>query len=463
MNDRVMIAGTNSGCGKTTLTTAILALLKEKGLPGGISAFKCGPDYIDPMFHRSVLGVPSHNLDPFFSTPEQMRDQLDRSSGTSVIEGVMGYYDGIGTEGRCSSWTVASATGTPVIVVINGRGMYTSAAAVIKGFIGFRESSMIRGVIFNNVNEMVYRGLAEIAREAGTEPLGFLPHDPDITIGSRHLGLITAEEISDLDRRIRHLRETASQTLDVEGILRIAGTARKHGNTDHMDGKPPGSRSLREKKNCFSKPVIAVARDEAFSFIYSETIEAFEDHGGEIVYFSPVHDKGIPQEASAIYLPGGYPELYLKELSGNQSMLRSVREKAVSGMPVIAECGGSLYLHESVDGVPLAGIVAGEAVKTDRLQNFGYITLTAGEDSLLLEKGNSLPAHEFHYYRSTSNGDSFVARKVSNGRTYTCAHGSTSVYAGFPHLYLASAPEAVERFISRAREYGNSKRGNENE
>lgn len=458
MNDRIMIAGTNSGCGKTTVTTALLSILKEMDIPGGVSAFKCGPDYIDPMFHRKVLGLPSHNLDPFFSTPEQMRDQLGLPSGISVIEGVMGYYDGIGTEGRCSSWTVASATRTPVILVINGRGMYTSAAAVLEGFMNHRPDSMIKGVIFNNVNEMVYKGLAEIARAAGAEPLGFLPHDPDITIGSRHLGLITADEIPDLDQRIIHLRETASHTLDVEGILNIAGTA-----TGCVRQDLPFPRDLREKKGAFSKPVIAVARDEAFSFIYSETIEAFEDHGGEIVYFSPVHDKGIPEAASAVYLPGGYPELYLKELSGNQSMLRSVREKAVSGMPVIAECGGFLYLHESVDGVPLAGIVAGEAVKTDRLQNFGYITLTAGEDSLLLEKGNSLPAHEFHYYRSTSNGDSFVARKASNGRTYTCVHGSATVYAGFPHLYLSSAPEAVERFISMAREYGNSKRGNENE
>lgn len=458
MNDRVMIAGTNSGCGKTTLTTAILALLKEKGLPGGISAFKCGPDYIDPMFHRSVLGVPSHNLDPFFSTPEQMRDQLDRSSGTSVIEGVMGYYDGIGTDGRCSSWTVASATGTPVILVVNGRGMYTSAAAVIKGFIGFRENSMIRGVIFNNVNEMVYRGLAEIAREAGTEPLGFLPHDPDITIWSRHLGLITAGEIQDLDQRIIHLKETASQTLDVEGILNIAGTA-----TGCVRRDLPFPRDLREKKGAFSKPVIAVARDEAFSFIYSETIEAFEDHGGEIVYFSPVHDKGIPEAASAVYLPGGYPELYLKELSGNQSMLSSVREKAASGMPMIAECGGFLYLHESVDGVPLAGIIPGDAERTDRLQNFGYVTLTAGEDSLLLKRGQSLTAHEFHYYKSTCGGESFTSRKASSGKSYGCVHASDTVYAGFPHLYLASAPEAMERFISKAREYDNSKRGNENE
>lgn len=458
MNDRVMIAGTNSGCGKTTVTTALLALLKEKGLPGGISAFKCGPDYIDPMFHRRVLGVQSHNLDPFFSTPEQMRDQLDRSSGTSVIEGVMGYYDGIGTEGRCSSWTVASATGTPVILVVNGRGMYTSAAAVLEGFMNHRPDSMIKGVIFNNVNEMVYKGLAEIARAAGAEPLGFLPHDPDITIGSRHLGLITAGEIPDLDQRIIHLRETASHTLDVEGILNIAGTP-----TWCVRRDLPFPRDLRKKKGAFSKPVIAVARDEAFSFIYSETIEAFEDHGGEIVYFSPVHDKGIPEAASAVYLPGGYPELYLKELSGNQSMLSSVREKAASGMPMIAECGGFLYLHESVDGVPLAGIIPGDAERTDRLQNFGYVTLTAGEDSLLLKRGQSLPAHEFHYYKSTCGGESFTSRKASSGKSYGCVHASDTVYAGFPHLYLASAPEAMERFISKAREYDNSKRGNENE
>lgn len=453
MSDRVMIAGTNSGCGKTTVTTALLALLKENELPGGVHAFKCGPDYIDPMFHRGVLGVPSHNLDPFFSTPEQMTAQLCRSPGVSVIEGVMGYYDGIGTEGRCSSWTVASATGTPVILVVNGRGMYTSAAAILEGFMNYKPDSMIRGVIFNGVNEMVYNGLAEIARGAGTEPLGFLPHDPDITIGSRHLGLITADEIGDLDQRISHLMETASQTLDVEGILKIAGTATGRAGRD-----VPANRGLREKKGSFSKPAIAVARDEAFSFIYSETIEAFQDAGGDVVYFSPIRDSCIPECASAVYLPGGYPELHIKELSENRDMIESVREKAASGMPVIAECGGFLYLHESVDGTPLAGLVHGRAEKTDRLQNFGYVELTAGEDSLLLKKGQSLPAHEFHYYRSTSGGSSYDARKASNARTYGCVHASGTIYAGFPHLYLASAPEAVERFMAKAREYGSRNR-----
>ena len=465
MNDRIMIAGTNSGCGKTTVTIALLSILKEMDIPGGVSAFKCGPDYIDPMFHRKVLGLPSHNLDPFFSTPEQMRDQLGLPSGISVIEGVMGYYDGIGTEGRCSSWTVASATRTPVILVINGRGMYTSAAAIIEGFVNYKSDSMIRGVIFNNVSEMVYRGLAKIAESSGIQPLGFLPHDPDTTIGSRHLGLITADEIEDLDKRICRLRETASHTLDVEGILRIARTTSKVDPHEHTRS----GRGITDT-NFFTgrpdeapKPVIAVARDEAFSFIYSETIEAFEAHGSEIVYFSPVHDREIPAAASAIYLPGGYPELYLKELSVNHSMLRSVREKISGGMPVIAECGGFLYLHRSVDGTPLAGVIPGDAERTNRLQNFGYITLTTGDDSLLMEKGQSLPAHEFHYYKSTCSGGSFTARKASNNKTYSCVHATDTVYAGFPHLYLASAPEAVERFISRAREYDSSKRGNENE
>ena len=467
MNDRVMIAGTNSGCGKTTVTTALLAILKEMNIPGGVSAFKCGPDYIDPMFHRRVLELPSHNLDPFFSTPEQMRAQLDRASGLSVIEGVMGYYDGIGTEGRCSSWIAASATETPVILVINGRGMYTSAAAIIEGFMNYKRDSMIMGVIFNNVNEMVYKGLTEIAETAGVRPLGFLPRDPDITIGSRHLGLITADEIKDLDRRICRLREAASRTLDVKGILEIAGTARKAGTSEHAGCEIPGSSDkaerLRRKNRSFSKPVIAVARDEAFSFIYSETIGAFESCGGEVVYFSPVHDEAVPDAASAIYLPGGYPELYLKELSGNQSMLRSVREKVTGGMPTIAECGGFMYLHRSVDGTPLAGVISGNAERTDRLQNFGYVTLTAGEDSLLLRNGQSLPAHEFHYYRSTSGGGSFTAVKASSSKTYSCVHASDTIYAGFPHLYLASSPEAVERFITKAREYDNIKRGKDNE
>lgn len=458
MSDRVMITGTNSGCGKTTVTTALLAVLKEMKIPGGVSAFKCGPDYIDPMFHRRVLGVPSHNLDPFFSTPEQMRAHLSRSSGVSVIEGVMGFYDGIGTEGRCNSWAAASSTGTPVILVINSRGMYTSAGAMIKGFLDYKSDSMIRGVIFNNVSEMVYRGLAKIAEKAGIRPLGFLPRDPDITIGSRHLGLITADEIEDLDQRIRRLRETAYRTLDIEGILETAAEASELPVSDPANCGKTGYDLFSNTTVGEPEPVIAVARDEAFSFIYSETIETFERHGGKITWFSPVHDKEVPDRASALYLPGGYPELYLKELSENRAMMDSVREKIHGGMPVIAECGGFLYLHRSVDGVPLTGIISGEAERTDKLQNFGYVTLTAGEDSLLLNKGHSLPAHEFHYYRSTCGGDAFTAVKASTQKTYTCVHASGTVYAGFPHLYLASAPEAVDRFIAKAREYDNQNR-----
>lgn len=454
MNSRIMIAGTNSGCGKTTVTTALLSLLSEsEKTKGKVSAFKCGPDYIDPMFHRKVLGVSSHNLDPFFSSPEQLNRQISKAEGISVIEGVMGYYDGIGIRGDCSSWSLASSTKTPVILVINGRGMYTSSAAIMKGFKDLRKDSMIRGVIFNNVNKMVYDGLSQIAVNSGLQPLGYLPRDPEITIGSRHLGLITAGEIRDLHRRLRRLKEIAAETLDIEGILALASAAEPLPLKPETNDLQGSSREIRTSSA--EKPVIAVAKDQAFSFIYQETLEAFINSDAEVCYFSPVQDEHIPAKASALYLPGGYPELYAEELSTNKSMLKDIREKIFSGMPTIAECGGFLYLHETIDGVSMAGIFPSSSRKTERLQHFGYVTLTANEDNLLVKAGGKLRAHEFHYYDSTDYGRGFTAEKASTGRTYPCVFCSHSLYAGFPHLYLASEPEAVSRFVKAAAEYSN--------
>lgn len=436
---RVLIAGTNSGCGKTTVTTALLSAFKARGT--AMAAFKCGPDYIDPMFHREALGIPSRNLDPYFCSREQLRAQAAKAGDAlAVMEGVMGYYDGIGTDGRASTYTVAQATETPVILVISAKGMYTSAGAMLRGFREFRPDSNIRGVIFNGISPMVYSGLKQIALDAGVQPLGCLPSVPEITVGSRHLGLITAAEIEDLQERLRKLGELAEKNLDLDGILALAQTA-------------PALPAAAQEASVCAHARIALARDEAFCFLYQENLEMMQSLGAQIVEFSPLHDAALPENIQGLYLPGGYPELYIPQLSANRSMLRSIRDAIASGLPTIAECGGFLYLHRTLDGMEMVGTIAADAVKTARLQRFGYLELIAREDSLLAKKGDAIRSHEFHYYDSGDYGEGFLSVKASNAKQLPCCHVSPSLYAGFPHLYFPANPDFARNFVRKAAEF----------
>ena len=224
-HNRIMIAGTNSGCGKTTVTIALISALKARGL--GTASFKCGPDYIDPMFHREALGVSAHNLDPYFSDREGLRRLFCANAGSdiSVIEGVMGYYDGIGAEGRCSTYDVAAAVEAPVVLIINGRGMSTSAGAILKGFASFKPDNNIKGVIFNNINGMTYPMLKEVAEQAGVRAYGYLAKDDTCALESRNLGLVTAQEVEDILDKIARLGQAAESSIDIDGLLELAASA----------------------------------------------------------------------------------------------------------------------------------------------------------------------------------------------------------------------------------------------
>jgi cobyrinic acid a,c-diamide synthase len=440
MDDRVLIGGTHSGCGKTTVTCAVLAALKNRGVD--VRAFKCGPDYIDPMFHRAALGIPSENLDPFFSTGAQLRNRLAcRGQTLSLIEGVMGYYDGVGIQGRYGTYDVAKETQTPAILVVNARGMYTSAGALIAGFRDFRADNGIRGVIFNETSSTVYNGLSRIAADAGLLPLGFLPPDNSTCVKSRHLGLITPQEMDDLHNKLAILSRHAEQNLDLDGILHLASQASPLVAAEKATG---GSNHVR----------IAVAKDEAFCFLYQENLSLLRDLGAELVYFSPLRDAALPERIGGLYLPGGYPELYAEKLSANDSMRNSVRHAIEGSMPAIAECGGFLYLHDLLDGYPMAGIIHGSAQGGEKLQRFGYVTLTALKDHLLCKKGDSIRAHEFHYYVSTDNGADFSLNKAADRRSYESIHATDTLYAGFPHLYFPGNPAFAEAFVGKAADYG---------
>ena len=301
--------------------------------------------------------------------------------------------------------------------------------------------------------KMLYKDLKAIAENAGVKAYGFLPKMPEAELGSRHLGLITAEEIEDLKERIDRLAEKAAECIDIDGLIALARTAPEIKGGRLFDGDPVYA-SVSGETNCgIRRPVLAVAKDKAFCFIYEENLELLKAVGFDIIYFSPLADARIPGKADALYLPGGYPELYKEELSANVSMRESIR-KAVRGvLPTFAECGGFLYLHKELDGVPMAGVFDKKAWNTQKLQRFGYVELTAAKDNLFCGKGESIRAHEFHYYDSEDPGSDFRAEKASGARGWDCVVTTDMLYAGFPHLYLPANPQFAVNFAKKAAYY----------
>ena len=451
---RMLIAAPASGSGKTSVTCGLLTALQKRGLDP--CAFKCGPDYIDPMFHRSVLGVESSNLDLFLSDEENLRQRFQRASaghGAVVCEGVMGLYDGVGgTTDRASAWHVAKTLDLPVILVVRPKGTSLTLAAQIRGLQEFRTPSCIKGVILNDCTEMLCSHLKPmLERETGIPVLGCLPHLPEAAFGSRHLGLYTAAEIQDLTQRLNILAESLERYTDIDRLLKLCedGTAISTGEPqpETENGVP-----------------IAVARDEAFCFIYAETLEALERAGAKLLFFSPLRDKALPAGACGLYLPGGYPELYAEKLSANREMLASVETAVKGGLPTVAECGGFLYLGKSLrDGQgadwPMTGVLPGSGFPAGKLVRFGYGLLNAETDSLLFRKGEAVPVHEFHYWDSTENGRDLRVEKPLTGRGWDCGFVSDSLYAAFPHLYFAGTPRLAERLTEAARNYQENHHG----
>ncbi|MEG1997671.1 MAG: cobyrinic acid a,c-diamide synthase, partial [Clostridiales bacterium] len=300
--------------------------------------------------------------------------------------------------------------------------------------------SGIQGIIFNGISAVMYQFLIPVVEQAGLKPLGFLPYQPELSVASRHLGLVTAAEIIDIRQKMTELGRLAEQCLDLEGILALAATA------------PP----LREQPLCYpqvAKIRIAVARDKAFCFIYRENIELLEAMGAELVYFSPLVDSSLPEQIDGLYLCGGYPELYQEQLSANQNLRQQIAEKIANGLPTIAECGGFMYLHQWLGDWPMVGTIAGKAYPTPKLQRFGYLNITAKKDNLVALAGESIRAHEFHYWESENCGDSFGGEKAGGKSSYSCIHATPTLYAGFPHLYFPANPKFAENFIKKTKEY----------
>lgn len=440
-----MIAGTHSGCGKTTVVCAVLQALVNRSL--NVASFKCGPDYIDPMFHQSVIGTDSHNLDGYFCNERMLRRLItENSSGAdiSVIEGVMGFYDGI--SGKASSHALSLDIDCPVVIVIDCKGMSTSVGAVINGFLNFRRPNKIAGFIFNRLPEQLVAEVKSLCAENGTEFLGSFPKCPEAALESRKLGLVTPDEIADLKHRTQLLAAAAEKSINIGRLLEIS--------------ECPALSDLAEiPVSRHSNVKIAIASDNAFSFIYRDNIRLLERLGAELLYFSPLNDSKIPANADGLILCGGYPELFAEKLSQNHSMLASIRSGITHGMPVIAECGGFMYLHEALVGengteYPMVGVIHGKSFPTPKLQRFGYVKLHANTDNLLCKKGETIPAHEFHYWDSDNCGNGFTAVKENTGKHWECIHAAETMYAGFPHLYFYADITMAERFIEACAKFG---------
>lgn len=442
---RLIIAGTGSGSGKTTVTAGILRCLIERGIK--TASFKCGPDYIDPMFHSRITGRAGGTLDPFFCSGDTLKylmTEESRGCDMAVAEGVMGYYDGIGFTSEASTYDVACATESPVLLVVGCRGMGASAEAILKGFLEYTgEDSRIRGVIFNNISPRLAPTAVKKAEEMGVKVFGYLPSDRRFTLESRHLGLVTAGEIKNFDEKIRLIAAEMEKTIDIDSIMRMAEQA------GMLEFEAP---ELLSEKPFARGTKIAVSRDRAFNFIYRENIDMLERMGCRIVYFSPIDDEALPDGIDGLILSGGYPEIYAGSLSVNKSMRRSVKSAVESGLPTIAECGGFMYLHSILEGqdgarYPMAGIIKGSCADSGSLGRFGYVTLKAEKNGLMCPEGSEMKAHEFHYWDSTSPGDDFDAVKPDGSRKWKCGFHTDTLYAGYPHFHFASCPEACRRFV----------------
>lgn len=450
---RIMIAAPKSGSGKTTLTCALLQALKDRGET--VISYKCGPDYIDGMFHEKVIGIPARNLDTFFTDEEQTRTLLKNSmpeDGFAVIEGVMGIFDGLGgirEEG--SSYHLAKVTETPIVLVVDAGGMGRSIIPMLAGFLAYDKEKLIRGVILNRISRSYFDILKPlIEEELKLEVLGFLPRQEKLHMDSRHLGLVLPDELLHIKEELKAVSESFCKHISVERILRIAECVEDL-QVEKNESVCP--RKEREAK----RPVIAVARDEAFCFYYAENLELLKQYGAELVFFSPLHDEKLPETCHGILMGGGYPELYARQLSENVRMRTAVKQAADREIPFVAECGGFLYLHSVMrdkEGVSydMAGVLSGECFYTGKLVRFGYIELQE-KTSRFLPDGERIRGHEFHYYDSTENGEDVLAIKPVTGKQYSCMIETENRCLGFAHLYYPSNPAFAESFVAKALRY----------
>ncbi|MCR4939184.1 MAG: cobyrinate a,c-diamide synthase [Treponemataceae bacterium] len=474
---RIVIAAPRSGSGKTLVSIALMKALSLRGKK--VAAFKCGPDYIDPMFHKKILELPSKNLDLFFTDEDRTRElfSFGNKGDISVIEGVMGLYDGIaGYTGKASSYHLASVLEAPVLLVVNTKGTGLSVLAEIKGFLAMDEKRLIRGIILNNMSESLFTSLKPVIESECRLPvLGYLPTMKDLLVESRYLGLTLPDEIKDIKLSVEKAAAGLCQTVDIDRILGIAEAAPELAPTVSKASKSFDGASPSEETADFSfleadgvsmggeeKVRIAIARDEAFCFYYEDNLKLLEYYGAELVPFSPIHDPLLPKNIDGLILGGGYPELHGDKLEQNLSMRNSVKVALSRGLPSLAECGGFMYLHQRIgtsEGVfrNMAGVIEGDCSYKGRLVRFGYCQLSEDTGAFSGDSGLKIKAHEFHYFDSTLSGESCTAVKPVTEKSWKCCHTAEDHWWGFPHLYYPSCPAFPRKFVDKCRAFRKKK------
>lgn len=459
-----LIAAPQSGSGKTTVSLAIMAALNRRGLT--VAPFKCGPDFIDPGYHRLVTGRNSINLDAWMCPEEFVRDSFRfhaANADLAVIEGVMGLFDGLGassTEG--SSARIAAITGVPVVLVVNARGMAASAAALVKGFAGFDPQVVVTGVIFNNVGS---RSHAELLRQVMSQTLpeitvfGCIPRDEALVIPSRHLGLVTAEDNPLPSEFLERLVEMAERCLDLDGLagLKANPTQPPFCKVESVMPPPPPGEGWGE-----GAVRIAVARDAAFCFVYEDNLRLLREAGAEIVTFSPLEGEALPADIGGIYLPGGYPELYAERLAANIRMNDSIRNAVAADMPVYAECGGFVYLTEGMEesqenpAADFAGIFPVRCRMLPRRKALGYRQVELLDGTVIGSGGTFCRGHEFHYSEAVAMPDNIKHNyNVSRQGILLTTEGFSvrNCLASYIHLHFGSNPEIAPAFVEACRQF----------
>ncbi|MBF9002587.1 cobyrinate a,c-diamide synthase [Vibrio nitrifigilis] len=451
-----VVAGTNSGCGKTTITLGLLKALTQRKL--AVQPYKVGPDYIDTAWHTKVSGVASRNLDAFMlssNTLHHVFTSHTQKADIAVIEGVMGLYDGYGTDPHyCSTAGLARDLQLPVILVVDGRAVSTSAAATVMGFQHFDPDLNIAGVIFNNVNSESHLDLIRQAVEKYCDipVLGRLPKLPQIELPSRHLGLLTAQESAKFDPHWQTLGEAIEEHIDIDALLQMS-------ELDATSYTPQAIPSPVET-SWGAGLRVAVALDNAFNFYYQDNLDLLKASGLDIVPFSPLTDACVP-DCDCVYIGGGYPESYGKELAANQTMRKSLQALHRAGTPIYAECGGLMYLGDALtdtDGErhEMVGILSGESQMTKSLKRFGYCFARATQDTLLVSENQVLRGHEFHYSEFTTELDPvFDMTKERDGDIIAQWGGGYQVdntFATYLHLHFAQNPDILRHWLAIARQ-----------
>ncbi|EGP9128076.1 cobyrinic acid a,c-diamide synthase [Listeria monocytogenes] len=435
--NKILIAAASSGTGKTTVTLGIMHALKKRGLR--VQPFKVGPDYIDTNYHQAITGVASINLDSFLIDDDAMLAALfekhGQSADISVIEGVMGLFDGLGIDRDNSSTSfIAKCTKTPVILVVDGKAISTSAAAIVDGFNRFDPELTIAGVIINRVASENHFSLIKGAIERYTDVpvLGYLPKNAAVALPERHLGLVPKEEMTELETKWELLGDLIVEHVDLDRLLAISKTGAK------LTVHPP-----EIQVPDFSGMRVAYALDAAFHFYYQDNLDFIRSTGATLIPFSPLEEREVP-DADFIYIGGGFPEVFAERLAKNKSMRESILAAHEQGKPIYAECGGLMYLGSSLEmeaeSYEMVGVFDGVSKMTTRLRKFGYCIAEPLEDTLLGKKGTAIRGHEFHHsVFETNEPTRMKLTKKRDGEIVKEWHGGYqkgNTFASYLHIHF---------------------------